>query len=189
MAVDHVDCVVDVEHDRPGRRGVARAVEVDHHPAEPDEVAQGRCILPSRYGGLAHQVRTALRQPTAGELEGGVGAQTVETVGVLIAASDGEDARQQDLGERVDHARPIAPVGDHGRKLLGDTHPSRCCGEQHNATVRRQAPAVELGGELLAADGWKREWQSRIVGHGGSGQVQWGGWGWLQQPNPTPSIA
>ena len=39
VAVNHVDRVVDVEHDRLGRRGVARAVEVDHHPAEPDEVA------------------------------------------------------------------------------------------------------------------------------------------------------
>lgn len=71
----------------------------------------------------------------------------------------------------MDHARSIAPIGDHGRKLLGDPHPSRCCGEQHHATVRRQTPAVERGGELLASDGWKRERQSRIVGHGGCGRL------------------
>src|SRR3954454_14603810 len=39
MAMHDVDCVVDVEHDRLGGCGVARAVEVDNHPAEPDEVA------------------------------------------------------------------------------------------------------------------------------------------------------
>ena len=171
VAVDHVDRVVDVEHDRLGRRGVAGAVEVDHHPAEPDEVAQSRRVLPARHGRLAHQVRPALRQPPAGELEGGVGAQGVEIVGVLVAAGDGEDAREQNLGERVNHPRRIAPIGDHGRELLGDPHPSRCRGEQHHAAVRRQAPAVERGGELLAPDGWKPERQSRIVGHGGCGRL------------------
>ena len=39
MAMHDVDRVVDVEHDRLGGGGVARAVEVDNHPAEPDEVA------------------------------------------------------------------------------------------------------------------------------------------------------
>jgi hypothetical protein len=39
MAMHDVDCVVDVEHGRLGPCGVARAVEVNQHPAEPDEVA------------------------------------------------------------------------------------------------------------------------------------------------------
>jgi hypothetical protein len=167
VAVNHVDRVVDVEHHRLGRRGVTRAVEIDHHPAEPDEVAQGRRVLPSRHGWLAHQVRPALRQPPAGELEGRVSAQAVEIVGVLVAAGDGKDAGEQDLGERMSHPRRIAPIGDHGRKLLGDPHPSRRLGEQHHATVRRQPPAVERRGELLAPHGWKPERQSRSVGHGG----------------------
>ncbi len=171
VAVNHVDRVVDVEHDRLGRRGVAGTVEVDHHPAEPDQVAQSRRVLPARHGRLAHQVRPALRQPPAGELESGVGAQGIEIVGVLVAAGDGEDARQQNLGERVNHPRRIAPIGDHGRKLPGDPHPSRRLGKQHHAAVRRQAPAVERGGQLLAPDGWKRERQSRIVGHGGCGRL------------------
>ena len=92
VAVNDVDRVVDVEHDRLGRRGVAGAVEIDHHPAEPDEVAQSRRVLPARHGRLRAQVRPALRQPPAGELEGRIGAQPVEIVGVLVAAGDGEDA-------------------------------------------------------------------------------------------------
>jgi len=94
VTVDHVDRVIDIEHDCLGRRGVTRAVEIDHHPAEPDEVAQSRRVLPTRHGRLTHQVRPAHRQPPAGELEGGVGAQAVEIVGILVAAGDGQDARE-----------------------------------------------------------------------------------------------
>jgi hypothetical protein len=72
----------------------------------------------------------------------------------------------------VNHPRWIAPIGDHGRKLLGDPHLSRRRGEQHHTTVRRQPPAIERGGELLAPDGWKPERQSRIVGHGGCGRLE-----------------
>ncbi len=39
VAVDDVDRIVDVEHDCLRGCGVACAVEVDHHPAEPDKVA------------------------------------------------------------------------------------------------------------------------------------------------------
>src|SRR5215204_2639046 len=166
MAMHDVDRVVDVEHDRLGGRGVTHAIEVDNHPAEPDEVASPRRVLAARHGRLAHQVRTALRQPPAGELEGGVGAQAVEIVGVFVAAGDGEDAREQNLGQRVNHPRRITRIGNHGRELLGDSHPSRSLCKQHHAAVRRQAPTVEPGGELLAPDGWKPERQNRIVGHG-----------------------
>ena len=165
MTMNHVDRVVDVEHDRRGRRGVAGAEEIDHHPAEPDEIAQGRHVLPSRHGRLAHQVRPALRQPPAGELEGRVSAQAVEIVGVFVAAGDGEDAGEQNLGERMNHPRRIAPIGDYGRQLLGDPQPSRRLGEKHHATVRERA------GELLAPDCWKPERQSRIVDHGGCGRL------------------
>ena len=171
VAVNHVEGVVDVEDDRLGRHRVAGAVVVDHHPAEPDEVAQGRRVLPTRHGRLAHQVGTALRQPPAGKLEGGVSAQAIEIVGVFVAAGNRQDARQQNLRERVNHPHRITPVGDHGGKLLGDPHPSRRLAEQHHPTVGRQSSAVERGGELLASDGWKRERQRRIVGHGGCGRL------------------
>ena len=170
-AVDDIERVVDVEHHRRRRRGIAGTVELDQDPAEPQQIAQARRVLPARHGRLAHQVGTALGQAPAGELERGVGAQTVEIVGVRVAAGDGEDAREQDLGQRVNHPRRVTAIGDHGGELPGDPHPSRRRGEQHHATVRRQAPAVERGGELLAPDGWKRERQYPIVGHGGCGRL------------------
>src|ERR1017187_7583012 len=45
VAVNHVERIVDVENDRRGRLSVAGAVMVDHHPAEPDQVAQTRRVL------------------------------------------------------------------------------------------------------------------------------------------------
>ena len=68
---------------------------------------------------------------------------------------------------------------------LGDPEPALGLGQEHDAAVRRQAPTVESGGDLLAGYGWKRErrqlyrpawrvWHSAI-----------GGRDWSQQPNPT----
>ena len=92
LAVHHVAGVVDVQGDRLGRRGVAGAVEVDQHPPEPDQIAQAGRVLQPRDGGLAHQVVPALGQAAAGELEGGVGAQVVEVVRILIATGNRQDA-------------------------------------------------------------------------------------------------
>ena len=63
----------------------------------------------------------------------------------------------------------IAPVGDHRGELLGNPQPPCSMGEQQDAAVRGQAPAVEGGCELLAPHGWKREREHRRIGHGGRG--------------------
>src|SRR5829696_6238161 len=60
-----------------------------HAPRRPCRRCRAR---PSR--GVWRSSRSRGRQPPAGELEGGVGAQAVEIVGVFVAAGDGEDARE-----------------------------------------------------------------------------------------------
>lgn len=169
LAVDYVAGVVDVQGDASGRLGVAGAVQIDQHPPEPDQVAQARCVLQPGDGGLAHQVRAALGQASAGELERRIGAQVVEVVGILIPASDGQDAGQKDLGKRVQHPARIASIRDHGGELLGDAEPSCGLSQQQDATVRGQASAIEGGCELLAPDGWKPERKRVKIGHGGRG--------------------
>ena len=171
MPVHDIAGVVDIENDGGGLPIVGGHPLIDERPCQPDCVLQRRGVLKPRHRRLAHQVRAALRQPPAGELEGGVATQAVEIVGVFVAAGDGQDARQHNLRKRVNHPRRITPVGDHGGKLLGDPHPSRCLGKQHHATVGRQPSAVERGGQLLAANGWKREQRRRIVRHGGCGRL------------------
>jgi hypothetical protein len=66
----------------------------------------------------------------------------------------------------------IAPIRDETRQSLGDPKPVLGLGQEHDATVRRQAPTVESGGDLLAANGWKRKRWKGIVRHGGCGTVQ-----------------
>ena len=94
----------------------------------------------------------------------------VEIVGVLVAHGDSEDPGADHVGERVRDARRIAPVGHETGKTRGDAEPSFGHGEQHHAAVRSEPPAIEIGCDLPAPDGWKREREDRIVGHGGRGR-------------------
>lgn len=58
-------------------------------------------------------------------------------------------------------------------KILPNPHHSKrieaTVGEQHDAAIRRDAPAIERGCDFLALDGWKGEDGKRIVCHGGRG--------------------
>ena len=92
VAVNDIHRVVDVERYRFGWGPVAGAVEIDHHPHQADQVAQGRRILPARDGRLRAQIPARIGQPPAGQFECRIEAQSVEVVGVFIAAGDGEDA-------------------------------------------------------------------------------------------------
>src|ERR1700704_2390147 len=69
----------------------------------------------------------------------------------------------------MDDPARIALVGDHPGELIGDTQPALRLGQQHDATVGTDPPAVKGGGNLLAVDDWKAERQKVIVGHGGGG--------------------
>lgn len=92
-------------------------------------------------------------QVFASEPEGGVGAQLVEVVGVFLPAFDVQDTGEQDLGQRVHDLARIASIRDHRSKLFGNTQSPGGLGEQHDATVRGQATAIEGGCELLAPHG------------------------------------
>ena len=169
MPVHDIAGVVDVQSDGRRRDGVAGAVHLDHHPPEADQVAQAGGVLQPRDGGLAHQVHAALGQASAGELEGGIGAQVVEVVGVLITAGDRQDAGEHDLGQRMHDPALVSPIRDHCCELLGDAQPPRRLSEEQDAAVRGRASTIEGGCELLAPNGWKRERQHRRIGHGGRG--------------------
>ncbi len=52
------------------------------------------------------------RPPTAGQLEGGVLAQSVKVIRIRVAAGDGEHPRTQDVGHRMGEHGRAAMVGD-----------------------------------------------------------------------------
>ncbi len=169
MAVHHVAGVVDVERHRGRRHRVAGEPQIEQDPAEPDHAATIGRVLPAGDRRLRAQVPAAVRQPAAGELERRIETQAVEVVGILPAAGDGEDARPQDVGQRMNDAAGIAAIRDHGGELGGDAEPPPGLGQKHHPAVRGDPAAVEGGGDLLAPNGWKRERQARIVRHGGCG--------------------
>jgi hypothetical protein len=165
----HVDGVVDIERHHARRPFVAVHPQLDERVAQPDHLAQARCILQARQGRLRTQIPTRIRQPATGELERRIIAQTVEIVAVLVAARDGEDAGADHVGKTVNDARRIAPLGKYPRQLIGQPDAPVRQGEKHDTPIRRQASTVECGCDLLASYGWKRERQNRIVAHGECG--------------------
>ncbi len=171
VAVDDVTGVVNVERHRLGFPRVRVHPGVHQGVGEPDHVAQAWSVFQPRQGGLRAQVDPGVGQPAAGELEGGVGAQGVEIVGVLVAAADGEEARPDHVGEAVGDAGRISAVRDQAGQPFGDPEAPLRQRQQYDATIRGEATAVERGCDFLPSNGWKVEGRDRIVDHGGRGSV------------------
>ena len=106
-------------------------------------------------------------QARASELEGGVPARMIEIVRIFITAGDGENARAQDTAERMGNQQGIAWIGDDRGELVSQSAPALCLPQQHHASIRRDAPTIESGGDFLAIHGRKREPEKAVFCHGG----------------------
>src|SRR4051794_41713222 len=95
----------------------------------------------------------------------------VEVVGVFVAAGDGENARAQDVVDAVGHQGGVARVRDQLRQPRREPQLPLHRAEQQDAAIGGDAPTVEGGDQLLAANGWKTKRQGRIVRYGGGGGV------------------
>ena len=169
MAVDDIAGVVNIECDRCRLARVAIHPCVDQGVGQPDHVAQARSILQARQRRLGTQIATAVRQPSAGQLECRIGPQMIEVVGVLVAAADREHAGAEHVDNAVHDPRRIAPIREHPRQIVGQTETPLGHRQKHHASIRGQAPTIEGCRDLLGLNGWKRERQNRIIGHGGRG--------------------
>ena len=184
VAVHDVDRVVDVQHHRPRRLRVAPAPDVDERVGEADNLAQRRRILPARDGRLRAQVRPAVGQASARQLEGRVAAQPVEVVAIGIAATDRQHAGAQHIGDRMCDVRGIAPVGNVRRKRVRDFAAAFGQRKQHHAAVGGQPASIKRGCDFLARNRWQAKAELAIVGHGGCGQRSGRAKGGLQHPFP-----
>ena len=72
----------------------------------------------------------------------------------------------------MDHPLRVAPLPDATRQRLGQAEPAFRPAQQNEAAVRRDQPAPEIGGHLLATYGWKIEREQDIFGHGGRGRFR-----------------
>ena len=71
----------------------------------------------------------------------------------------------------MDHPLRVAPLPDATRQRLGQAEPAFRLPQQDQPAIRRDQPAPEIGGHLLAAYGWKIEREKAIFGHGGRGAL------------------
>ena len=70
------------------------------------------------------------------------------------------------------HKGRVARIRNQPRQLRRDPQLPLHRAEQQDAAISGNAPAVEGGNHLLAADGWKTKRRDRIVGHGGCGSMR-----------------
>ena len=113
---------------------------IDERPREPDRILQRRRVLQPRQRRLRTQVRARVRQPPASELESGINAQSVEIVGVFVAAGNRQDAGADHVRQRVRDAQgrgdrestaPIFP------RSPTDGPPSKAASRRHPRSVAR----------------------------------------------------
>ena len=92
-------------------------------------------------------------------------------VGVLISTGEREHAEPKHRRQRVNRPFRIPPLPDATGQRVGQAEPPLRRAQQHQTAVRRDRPAGEIGGHLLALYGWKIEREKSIFGHGGRGAL------------------
>src|SRR3974390_899808 len=91
----------------------------------------------------------------------------IEVVGVLVAAADREHASAEHIDKAVHDPRRVAPPREHPGQIAGQAETPLGHRQKHHAPVRGQATPIEGSCDFLGLNGWKREWQNRIIGHAG----------------------
>ena len=75
---------------------------------------------------------------------------------------DREHASAEHIAKAVHDPRRIAPIREHPGQIVGQAETPL----GHSITL---ATAIEGSCDFLGVNGWKREWQNCIIGHGGRG--------------------
>ena len=122
IAMHDVARVVDIQRDRCRRGGIAGAVDVDHRGHHAGQSARSRCIFPPAHRRLAGQPRARFRQLAERQAEAWIVAQSIEIIGILIAARNREHTGTQNVIQAMDHPRWIARIGNTSRQALANPH-------------------------------------------------------------------
>ena len=141
-AVHGVERVVDVEHDPARHLAEALAVVLHHGLPHAQQGVPVRQVLRPRHGRLRAQ-GGIFGQPLHRQLEQRVGAQAVGVVAVLVAGSDHQHAKADDLVETVPDAHRRPRVVDAGGKTPRDPQPPLDLPQHQQAAVGGHQPPVE----------------------------------------------
>ena len=80
-------------------------------------------------------------------LEDWIDAKGIGVVAVLMASRDHQQAETNDVGEPVRDQFGYARINDAGGQTLGNAKTLLNLAQDQNTGIRRQQPAVELGGD------------------------------------------
>ncbi len=131
---------------------IASAEEVDVADADAVERPRVGDILKARDHGLAGNAVAAFRLAVAGEHQGGIVAQGIEVVGILIARRDRHHARGHHGAVAVGDEERIARVGHRVGNHRSHTG-TKCTLAQHDqAAVGGEVAGVLRGCERLAPE-------------------------------------
>ena len=168
-AVGRVVGPVEVEHDPLGDAVAPPLAQVDRAQRQGQPVAGAPVdgVLQARERRLAGQVRPALGQAAAGELEQRVGPQGVGVVLVGVAAGDLEDPLPPQRLQPVPH-RAAPPVGDLGRQSGAQTARGLGLGQPGQAAVGGEAAAEEVDLQRQRGGAGEAERGCGRLGHGGA---------------------
>ena len=165
MSVGRVFGVVDVEQDRDRRSPVRVEEHIDQDFGKAVEIGPGDGVFQARERRLAGQ-GLAVGKSFAGHLKGGVGAQSVGIVGVLVAAGDLEDSLRKHLADGMAGIAGMAAVVDDLGDLTNQAQPVFDFAKEQNAGIGGDLAAVEVDLDLFSLDVFKKKALGATIVHG-----------------------
>ena len=147
-AMHGVKSVVDVEDDPVWNLVEGLAIKIDHSVAHAQQRARVGQVFQPRDRRLRTQFALRWCQIER-HLEHRVAAQRVGVVAVLVARRDHQQAKANDVVQRMRDLPGIARILQAGGHALGHTQALLDFTQRQNAAVRRQQAAVEIDDNFL----------------------------------------
>src|SRR3546814_16474971 len=92
-------------------------------------------MFPPAHRRLAGQPRARFRQLAERQAEAWIVAQSIEIIGILIAARNREHKGTQNVIQAMDHPRWIARIGNKSHQAQAKPHRWPGLGKQYNNTI------------------------------------------------------
>lgn len=148
---------IDVDDDQAPGAGVGGDVGFDEEFGNTDQLFSGDAVFEPAQGGLGGEIGGRIGGAPGGDFEGGVGAQGVVVVGVLVAEGDGEGSMQEEGVLVVSDLAGIAGVMEAGRDVANEADAAFDLLQEEDTGIGGNLAAIEGGDDGFAAEVCKGE--------------------------------
>src|SRR5665213_867278 len=187
LAVDEVVGGVEIEDQVLGRIEMGGEELIDQDLGDLDQGLAVDPVFQAAKGGRRGEGRRRIGVRSGGELQGGIEAESLMVVEILVAQRDGEDPLSEH-GLLVMHDdRQPAWVGDDAIEGVEEPEPLAELAKEQSTGVGGEPSAVEVGDDGLGSDPGKVEGVAVTVCHSGGLAVR--GLGLVANPKLTRSKA